>query len=191
MSRAEEPGVPIVSVDHASFVNRALEILVARGRRRIAVLENYHQSNEVWEEAFARFGLPFHSHWFLKMPLSHPDTVRCCVQLLLHTSRLDQPDGVIIADDNLVPVVTAGLMASGAEIPRDLEIVAHCNYPFPPESHVPVHWLGFDVPAMLKICLQLVDAQRRNQPVELSSMLAALTPGEVAKSGSISGKSQF
>ncbi len=78
----------------------------------------------------------------------------------MHSPPEERPDALVIADDNIVEPVTRGLLAAGLSTPKDLDIVAHCNLPNPPQAAVPVRFLGYDCRQMLSRCIELVDAQR-------------------------------
>jgi len=61
-----------------------------------------------------------------------------------------RPDGLIVTDDNLIAGAAAGLAAAGLRVPRDIQVVAHWNFPLPPPKDVPFQWLGFDSAEVLK-----------------------------------------
>jgi len=42
-----------------------------------------------------------------------------------------RPDALVVADDNLVTCATQGIAASGVQVPGELDVVAHCNFPHP------------------------------------------------------------
>ena len=89
-------------------------------------------------------------------------TVQNVVRLLMHGK--DRPNGLIITDDNLVEDAVAGLVAEGVEVPVDLEVVAHCNFPWPPLKTYPFRRLGPDVRGMLLACIDAIDKARRGEP---------------------------
>jgi len=76
-----------------------------------------------------------------------------------------RPDALIIADDNFVTEVTAALAESGVETPRELEVVAHCNYPYPTDAMVPVTRLGFDVCELLERSIEVIRRKRSGEEV--------------------------
>jgi DNA-binding LacI/PurR family transcriptional regulator len=73
----------------------------------------------------------------------------------------ERPDGLVVADDNLAEAATAGVMASGVNAAADLDVVVHCNLPWPPPTMVPVARLGFDIGRVLRTAIDLVDDHRR------------------------------
>ena len=95
------------------------------------------------------------------------------MQMLFDQAGADQPDGLIIADDNLVPYATAGLIAAGARVGEDIAVVGACNFPWPTHSAVPIDRVGFDAAEILRACLQSIDTQRRTgQPAEHKEIAA-------------------
>src|SRR5262249_32264035 len=87
------------------------------------------------------------------------------VQALMQRREEQQPDAIIITDDNLVEPTIAGLITSGVRIGVDLDIVAHCNFPWAGSSVVPVKRLGFDARTVLLRCMDLIDRKRRGKSV--------------------------
>jgi DNA-binding LacI/PurR family transcriptional regulator len=73
----------------------------------------------------------------------------------------ERPDGLIVADDNLVEAATAGVAAAGVRPPRDIEIVAMTNFPHAPAAAVPVTRLGFDISRLVAVGMESLTAQRR------------------------------
>jgi DNA-binding LacI/PurR family transcriptional regulator len=56
-----------------------------------------------------------------------------------------------------------GAERSGARIPDDLMVIAHCNFPWPDAPTVPVRRLGFDAHEVLRTSLDLLDAEARGE----------------------------
>ncbi len=60
---------------------------------------------------------------------------------------------------------TRGLAAAGVAPGKDLDVIAHCNYPWPPSVSLPVTWLGFDVKEIVAKCVELIDRVRQQVTV--------------------------
>lgn len=167
------PTVPVVKPAYESFFVRALQEMKARGRRRVALImpwlpiadrpEGMANIRRVAQE----LGVEIRPEWWHCLPVEYPESAGPLTHLMFGPSQTSLPDGIIIADDNLVESATAGLIAAGIDVPRQLEVIAHCNYPHLPKIHVPVHFLGFDADAVLKACVRAIQKQRTHQPVEL------------------------
>ena len=87
----------------------------------------------------------------------------------------------MIVDDNLVEHALAGLIAARVQVPDDVAVVGHCNFPYPPPSVMPITRLGFHMGQGLRACLDLLDRQRRGEAVPKRTTLPALTEEEAGK----------
>nr|MBA3687180.1 LacI family DNA-binding transcriptional regulator [Planctomycetota bacterium] len=150
------PHLHSVAIDSHAFMERAIDHLVAQGRRRIALLSVPGHSNDHFRECIHARGLESRPYWLQVLPPQWGASARNLVHLLFSLDPGQRPDALIIADDNLVEEATAGLIAAGVAVPRDLTVVAHCNYPWPTPSAVPTHLLGYDARVMLERCLELL-----------------------------------
>jgi len=150
------PGQPVVNLDTYALVDRGLEHFQAAGRRRVAVLMSSMDEALLahFAESAARRGLLTYPHWQHAVAPQESRAAGHLMRLLMRTD--DRPDALLVTDDHLVEPATAGLLAAGADVPGGLEVVAHCNWPFPPAAAVPVCWLGFDVRGMLRTCMEII-----------------------------------
>ena len=158
----------VFRIDHAAFIDQALDFLVAQGRRRVAMLSIAAFGDELeahFHRAAAARGLSTGPHSMLGLDPYEPRWARNAVTLLLNQDPSRRPDGLIISDDHLVPAATQGILEAHVAVPGDLAVVAHCNFVADAPSAVLVTHLGFDVAAILNTCLRLLDAQRRGETV--------------------------
>jgi DNA-binding LacI/PurR family transcriptional regulator len=157
-----EHGVAVIHPDPISFLNRAAEHLASKGRRRVAVLSvpaAYESWNKHLQTLAKQNRFIIHPFWNLGIEPSTGAALRGIAHLLMHAGQDERPDGLIITDDNMLEPVTDGLIDAGVRVPDDLEIVAHCNFPWPTPSALPVCRLGFDASQVLAACLRAVDRQ--------------------------------
>ena len=180
MDKPDVPGVPAIFPDTRDFLNKALDHLRSRGRQRIAILgvdagESFYQ--HFVAGATVR-GQVTHPYWIqiLSPPLTHG--VQNCAHLLMSGSRDERPDGLIIADDNLVPSATAGLLSAGIRVPVDADVVAHANFPWPTQSVVPAYRIGFDARTIVNRCIESIVQQRRNEPPVPLTLIPAVAESE-------------
>jgi DNA-binding LacI/PurR family transcriptional regulator len=159
---AEIPGCVSIYPDMQTFFERAVADLVARGRRRIAVLTIPHPRS--WEtylyDAMSSSGLTAVPYWTQMVPPDQAEYAQNVMHIMFHPGQSERPDGLIIADDNLVEYAAAGLLAAGVKVPADLDIVAHCNHPWPTPSVMPVRRLGFDAREVMRLAIDSINEQR-------------------------------
>jgi DNA-binding LacI/PurR family transcriptional regulator len=177
-------GMPAVTAGETTFIRRALDYLASKGRQRIAIvsISGYFTAASlgVWRAELAARGMACGPHWMQGVHDGHPEQSQNIVQLLMYASGQERPDGLIIADDNLVEHATAGLISAGVRVPDDVEVVAHCNFPWPTPSVVPVRRLGYDARRLLALCVEKIDRMRSGSPVEAVTELEAVFEEEAS-----------
>lgn len=163
-SNWRHPGEPVstISFSQESFSERAVRRLAREGCRRIAVLTFPSDSYGHWEGVCRKHGLDLRPYWFQCIHQGTAETGRNVARLLFREGQSDQPDAVVIADDNLVEAVTQGMVDAGVGVPRDVRVVAHCNFPWPTRSALPVTRLGWDTRGILALALGLIEQSRAN-----------------------------
>ena len=197
MLDTEQPGIPRVAIenypesaspmvfaDETSFLDRSVEYLFSRNRRRIAHL--YMDFSwvhlEEFEAALSQRGAEVRPYWI--QPISVGPVFRGAAHVVNMMMQLEgdkRPDGLIIHDDNLVEHAVAGLLAAGVKVPDELEVVAKCNFPAPVPSMLPVRHLGSDLRLVMKECLRVIEMQRRGETPPAKTRLPALFEDEIGK----------
>ena len=179
-SKQMYPHVPSVTTDGHSFIDRALDHLATRKRKRIAMLlvPGLEDNDPYLNAALAKRGLESPPHWRLILSQGAPEGARNCVRLLMHDRLEARPDGLIIFDDNLVEEAQAGLIASGVKVPEDIDVVEHCNFPCA-KSVLATRRLGFDSTKILNLCIDLIDRQRKGEKVPGQTLVPAVFEDEV------------
>jgi len=166
-----EQGMSCIYPDHSSMIQRGLDALLARGRKRIAVLlADGLMEGQVRhiETVLKRNGVEIPPYWIQRAALHTPASAREIVHLLMQGKP--RPDGLLIVDDNIVEGACAGLIAAGVRVPHDVDVVAHHNFPLPSTGAVPIHRIGFDARTILRECMDLIAMQRRGEtpaPIKL------------------------
>ena len=177
------PGMPKVHVDLDSFMAQAIGCLVAQGRRRIALLCASSATGvaDKYRRAMAKRGLRCRTAWEQCASQRNPLAARHVVELLMQPGRPERPDGLIVADDNLLTAASNGLVDAGVQVPEDLQVVAATNFPNLVPPAVPVTRIGYDIPALLDLLvLRLEQVRRGERAPEVTLMPATLEPGETA-----------
>ena len=158
-------GVPAVRLQ--DMHGKALDYLQSRGCKKVALVTGAcaaDQLNSHWIERAQAKGMIVRPHWVQGLDIRFPQTARNLVRLLMSCPAADRPDGLLIGDDNLVEYATAGLIDAGVKVPTEIEVVAHCNFPWPTPSVLPIKRLGYDVRECLQSCMAAIDAQRNKRP---------------------------
>ncbi len=180
-----EPGIPTVYPDIEGFLPRAFERLAALGRKRVAVLvlATEDAASEVARiQSLAKpRGLRVEPHWVQAVSAGDYSWARQAARLLFQGTGTARPDSLVIADDNLAPESTAGLLAAGVRVTdcgerrrsNDVLVLAHANFPYPTPTEVPVLRLGFDISPLLGLCMERLEQQRRGEKPPAETMLAA------------------
>ena len=159
--------VTAIRLDGRSFAKKAVALLAKKGRRRIGLIlptSHDHVFRQPFLDALDAAGLPTKSYWIQEISPTTPNSARNLAHLLMRLPHDDRPDGLIIGDDNLVEHATAGVVDAGIHVPDELDMVAHCNFPWPTPSVVAVRRLGYDAREVIAQCVRCIDAQRAGDP---------------------------
>jgi hypothetical protein len=178
LMRGQGP-IPSIGYNTDMFARRAFDYFVQKARHKIAVLSNQLVS-PVYDSIFASYGLANRPYWNLSVALSHASFAKNVIHLLMSEGRRERPNALLITDDNLVEHATMGLLAAGVRVPEDLEVVCHCNFPWPTPSVLPVRRLGFDVREVLNRCISSIDCQRRGERPLMNVMVPAVFEDELS-----------
>lgn len=165
-----DSNIPVITFGGPrGFAEPAIKYLRSRGRKRLALVLATDMDpirEPEFQALLSEYGLPFGAH---SVQSVHPAESRWAANLAHLFARLpanERPDGVVIADDNLVEHFCAGLVAAGIHVPRDMEIVAHCNFPYPAPSVLPVVRLGYNLREILLSAMTLIDQMKSGVPVK-------------------------
>lgn len=175
--------VPEVTVSMFSFIDRALDFLAARGRRRVAVLSHRESSfpdNVYLASGVAARRMMMKRYWMQTANVRTAASADECVHLLMHPNQTERPDALIIDNDNLVEHAMRGLLAAGVRVPEDVEVVAHANFPLQTNTlPVPLTRLGFDIRQIFNACFESMSAQQQGKPVPSCLTVGAVFDTEV------------
>lgn len=172
-----EPGTPRVAalgappfVPGLNFLNateKALDYFQSRGCKKIAMLTNASSepsSHELFFAGVKARGMHSRVEWVQEISLSTSHTSRRIVHLMFNPNQNERPDALFVSDDNLVEYATAGIVDAGVK-PGELEVVGHCNFPWPTPSVVMLRRLGYDMRQVLQMCVNCIDAQRAGRAI--------------------------
>jgi len=88
------------------------------------------------------------------------------VRLLMHMPDDLRPDALLIMDDTLTEPTIGGLVGIPVEVPRDLRIISHANFPGPNATGIPITRLGFDAHMLLRAAIENLNAQAERREVK-------------------------
>lgn len=182
-----QPGTQAaVLLSYDSFFSRAIEFLAQRGRRRAAVVLNpelyFHVEQQHIDREAARWGVEIRPMWRQFVGLGVPVAARSVTHLLLGGPAEDRPEGLIVADDNLVSQSIQGVHDAGVRPGAALDVVVHANFPdASPAEGDGITRLGFDSRAILAAAVRLIDAWRESGQVTGPAEVPAVFQEELWK----------
>lgn len=157
------PDRPSLGMDWQSFWHKSLDWLESRGRKKIAFLGIDTAPQHGLFELAKQRGFITRTAWHHAASLRFPDGAGHIAQLLMDSSMTQKPDAIVITDDNLVEPALGGLLAAGVRVGSELDIVAHCCWPWPVSTMPQVKRLGFDAGEILNTALDMIDEQRTGE----------------------------
>lgn len=192
----EAISMPKVSVDYPGFFQRSVEHLAKNGKKRIALIapENWAEGSPMtgyFRQAMDNCGLETVELRMQYPAIWSPPATARLVELLLRTAPHNRPDGLLVADENLLEGVVRGVMASGLQTPGDLLIVSHGTDPLRYKPELRVARFGFSVNEIMARCLEILDDLAAGKTVREVTMVPLLEPAyfdelekkELAKQG--------
>lgn len=171
-------GMPVVNTNETMFFDKALAWLAQRGRKRVAVLA-MRQFVGLTTDDCQKAGLKTRPHWICPIGSQFSGQTRSVVQLLLDYPPEQRPDCIILATDHLVEEALATIHEAGVVIGRDIDVVAHCNWPWPVESPLPIARLGFHSHDFITVALDVISKIRRGESPPLRTLIPALFEHEL------------
>jgi len=186
------PNVATVDLDNEGLIHKAFDYLAARGRKRLAVLSaptEVDRLRGMLEREASRRGMETRPYWIQSVSPMSPKPAQACMHLLMHGGQSQRPDALFVMDDNLMESAIAGLVDSGVRVPTDLDVVAHCNFPWPTPAVLPVQRIGFDARQCLRACMKSIDAQRQDKVMPPHVTISALFEDELDSGSLVSGRS--
>ena len=175
--------LPTVCPDLRLFLDRALDFLVAKKRRRVALLTvtgPIPEHVQHFAAAAAARGLTAHPRWMQCVGFPEIQWAQNAAQLLMSQPAGNRPDAIVIFDENIVENALAGIADAGARIPKDVEVVAHSNFPCSMPGTAPITRLGFSVDRFLATSIDIIDAARRGLIPARVTMIPPVFESEIA-----------
>ena len=159
---------PLLTFDHHAWTTMALEYLAQHRVKRIALVCTDAETRHRWltqRDALAKFGVFTLPRWAFIVPADVPSTATGIVQLWMDLPPEARPEAILVTDDHLIHPVVAGLNTCADPAARQTRVVSACNFPDQHPVDFPVVRLGYFLPEVLALCMDLIDAQRLRKKV--------------------------
>jgi DNA-binding LacI/PurR family transcriptional regulator len=170
---------PSVGTDEMQLCQKMVQWLEKQGRKRIAVVAMWGNT-ETMAGYLAEHGIPSRPHWLQTVARENLTDVRRVVPLLMDYPVSERPDGLIILDDNLTEHAVGALLDCNLKIGQDIDVVAHCNWPWPVASSSPIQRVGYHARHVLSASLRAIDLLRQGETLATDIvMVPALFEDEV------------
>jgi len=152
LSRRRLPGTLSIDLRHVLELRRVIERFARERRQRPALIISHqlHDLVAVWKRNLSENGYDVAPYRIVSVHPNEGPTLRSLGYLLMRQPEADRPDAVMIMDDHMVKPVTQGIRDAGVDVPGDLHVAAHCNFPTRPVHDVPITCLGFDLRGTLE-----------------------------------------
>lgn len=147
---------------------RAMQYFQAQGRKRFSIIATAHHSAEDLEpilQCARDHGLQTSPAWVHCLLENFAYPAQSLVQLLMSLPSNKRPDALYIHDDHLLRDATQGLADSGVRVPAEITVIGHANFPATQPTAVPVIYLGYDMGAVMRAALGIIDQQLAGRKV--------------------------
>ena len=182
-------GCPIINSDSYMFLDKGLARLAERGRKRVAIIK-MGQRIKTASDYLRKRGFETRDHWLCEIGHGHEGTVAVVVKLLFDYPPDERPDGLVIATDALVEETLAALYEIGLIVGRDLDIIAHCNWPWPVKSPFPMERIGYHTHDFLNHAIDYIQRLQRGERVPEMTLVPALGEQETREHEWLTGAGQ-
>lgn len=161
---------PSIWLNYRSFIDKALFYLSEHDRSRIAVVNATDGSLgpvmvDYLLSQLPKYRMETRPYWMQAMAPDHPQWGRRLVHLLLSENQKERPDGLIICDECIAVDAIAGIQASGARVPEDVDVIQAGNFPCAQPTMPGVQRLGFDIPNLFSTAMDSLIRQRQHDHI--------------------------
>jgi DNA-binding LacI/PurR family transcriptional regulator len=179
---AAQPHVGTILHDIRAMLVQMIQQYHAAGRRRPAILatnEFLLAHGGILRDLLQESELSVPDYLFQSVALKHPDSAGNIVRLMLHPDLAARPDGLIVLDDNLLPVVDAVLGEMGVDVPGACYVISHANFPCLWQPQIAAKLIGFDVRDVFDLAFEVIDAWRRGETPVMNHKVAPYADDEL------------
>lgn len=169
--------------DQQSLFDLACKIFNERGCKRPAIIllsGAREQLTSLIQRAEKKHDLNINPIFCQTASMEYRDEADSLVQLMMAMPKGQRPDGLFVADDNLVPAACRGLVQARVRVGEELHLVAHRNFPSQSNNLLPMDEIGFDVRQLLNICIKRLEAKRLGDTNMKPMKIKAIHASQVA-----------
>jgi hypothetical protein len=168
--------VATICFDGDSLFELAIQTLTGKGCRRPAILigKGYDQQLAHLRPALAAHDLSYDPTMLQGVALEQPELAEHVTALWMRLPEGERPDGIFVADDNLVDWACSGLLHAGVRPGVDMPVAVHTNFPTHPGGPMPLDRIGYNIRALVQHFIETTDARRRGDPFEQHTPLLAI-----------------
>ncbi len=170
---------PRITLESDGIVDKIFDFLEKKNVKRLAVISaliGHSPDDKVPNEDYIfseskRRGIELkRSNFQVRFP-DLASRTRGLAELIFCRSSHERPDGLWIMTDSLVKAATLGVLDAGVNVPEDLTVISHCNFPKQPDAKVETSWYGADVLEFIDKALAIMHHQRDGNTEEISSVV--------------------
>jgi len=146
---------------------RAMRYFQEQGRRRLGIITTFHYRNQIDPtlQCARAHGLQTAHAWVHFLDERVPYPARTVTELLMSLPAEKRPDALYINDDHLVSEAVGGVADAGVQVPQEITLVAHANFPAIQPTPILVTYLGYDTETALHTALRCLDLQLAGKKV--------------------------
>lgn len=163
MSSKSSFNIPTVSVDTDGFLQKACKFIKEHGCQRVAVISSTLQAPSIIPKIQIKFksaGINVYPDWLLGADTRTPSCTKTLARLLMSGSIDSRPDCLFVTDDNILLPISEALKELAITPPQDIQLIAHCNYPWPTPSVVPAVRLGYSMTECIQAMMEQIHDQQ-------------------------------
>lgn len=177
--------MPGILLDYTSFLERSLRWAVERGAKRVAVIAAWDEQIVGVRELLRSFGLPVCRHLLLSTALDSTARVEAMTELLFQLPQGEQPDALVIMDDNIVPAVTQVLYDLQISVGDRLKVLALTTWPELQLNPLVSEYLGFPMTHVARASFGMIDFHRQQRTPHADLNIVPCFQNELDEQGSL------
>ncbi|HBE00903.1 MAG TPA: hypothetical protein DC049_00295 [Spirochaetia bacterium] len=154
-------GCEYLAPNHISLIDKMLNEALRIKRRNVALLTNVKMKKtyiDYFQTAIEQKGLVSCDDWIqgsclCKKALPWSGKI---VELLMKQNFKKKPDVLLVLNESLRDYAVNGIRKAGLHIPRDIEIISHCNFYKNSNKFKKSIYIGFDIQAMVNEYAEMI-----------------------------------